>query len=103
MRGKFQIKDSVKAGVVIGKVDPETPAAEQHLAPGDVIVEVNRQPVATPEDVLAQAKALKADGRKIGAAAGRQCTGAGALCSAVGGLTDAFCRFRRCRGGDVLI
>ena len=45
LRVKFQIKDSVRAGVVIGKVDPETPAAEQHLAPGDVIVEINRQPV----------------------------------------------------------
>jgi serine protease Do len=63
-RGKFQIKDSVKAGVVIGKVDPDTPAAEQHLAPGDVIVEINRQPVASPEDVLKQSKALKAEGRK---------------------------------------
>ena len=50
--------------MVIGKVDPETPAAEQHLAPGDVIVEVNRQPVATPAEVVAQARALKADGRK---------------------------------------
>jgi serine protease Do len=63
-RGKFQIKDSVKAGVVIGKVDPDTPAAEQHLAPGDVILEVNRQPMAAPADVLAQAKALKGEGRK---------------------------------------
>jgi serine protease Do len=63
-RTKFQIKDSVKAGAVIGKVDPDSPAAEQHLAPGDVIVEVNRQPVAAPEDVETQTKALKAEGRK---------------------------------------
>ena len=64
VRGKFQIKDSVKAGVAIVKVDPESNAAEQHLAPGDVIVEVNRQPVASPEEVDKQAKALKAEGRK---------------------------------------
>ncbi len=63
-RGKYQIRDSVKAGVVIGKVDPESPAAEQHLAPGDVIIEINRQPVGAPEDVAKQAKALKAEGRK---------------------------------------
>ncbi len=63
-RGKFQIKDNVKAGVVIGKVDPDTPAAEQHLAPGDVIVEINRQPVTSPEDFARQSKALKAEGRK---------------------------------------
>ena len=63
-RVKFQIKDSVKSGVVIGKVDPASAAAEQHLAPGDVIVEVNRQPVTAPEDVMAKTKALKDEGRK---------------------------------------
>jgi serine protease Do len=63
-RAKFQIKDSVKAGVVIGKVEPASAAAEQHLAPGDVIVEVNRQPVAAPEDVVAKTKSLKGEGRK---------------------------------------
>ena len=63
-RVKFQIKDSVKSGVVIGKVDPASAAAEQHLAPGDVIVEVNRQPVTAPEEVMAKTKALKDEGRK---------------------------------------
>ena len=63
-RVKFQIKDSVKAGVVIGKVEPTSAAAEQHLAPGDVIVEVNRQPVAAPEDVVAKTRSLKGEGRK---------------------------------------
>jgi len=63
-REKYKIKDSVRSGVVIGKVDPESPAAEQHLAPGDVIVEINRQPVASPEDFVKQSKALKAEGRK---------------------------------------
>jgi serine protease Do len=63
-REKFKIKDSVKAGVVIGKVDPDTVAAEQRLSAGDVIVEVNRQPVSAPEDVLAKIKALKDEGRK---------------------------------------
>jgi serine protease Do len=64
VRGKFQIRDSVKAGVAIVKVDPDSPAAEQHIAPGEVIVEFNRQPVASPEDVERQAKALKSEGRK---------------------------------------
>ena len=63
-RVKFQIKDSVKSGVVIGKVDPASPAAEQHLAPGDVIVEVNRQPVTAPEEIMAKTKTLKDEGRK---------------------------------------
>jgi serine protease Do len=63
-REKFKIKDSVKGGVVIGKVDPDTVAAEQRLSAGDVIVEVNRQPVAAPEEVVAKIKALKDEGRK---------------------------------------
>lgn len=64
LRAKLQIKDSVKTGVAILKVDSDTPAAEQHLLPGDVILEVNRQPVNAPDEILAQMKTLKADGRK---------------------------------------
>jgi serine protease Do len=64
LRAKFQIKDSVKTGVAILKVDGDTPAAEQRLSAGEVILEINRQPVNAPEDLVAQTKALKADGRK---------------------------------------
>jgi serine protease Do len=64
LREKFKIKDSVKTGVAIVKVDSDTPAAEQRLAPGDVILEINRQAVNAPAEILAQTKALKADGRK---------------------------------------
>jgi serine protease Do len=64
VRGKFQIKDSVKAGVAIVKVDPDSPAADQHIAAGEVIVEFNRQPVGSPEEVEKQARALKGEGRK---------------------------------------
>jgi serine protease Do len=64
LRARFQIKESVKTGVAVIKVDSDSPAAEQRLAPGDVILEINRHAVAAPEDIVAQAKALKADGRK---------------------------------------
>jgi serine protease Do len=63
-REKFQIKDSVKTGVAIVKVDPDSPAAEQHIAAGEVIIEFNRQPVGSPEEVEKQAKALKSEGKK---------------------------------------
>ena len=63
-RAQFQIKESVKVGALISKVDPDSVAAERRLTPGDVIVEVNQQPVAVAEDVVKQTKALKADGRK---------------------------------------
>ncbi|MCI4677993.1 Do family serine endopeptidase [Rhodoblastus acidophilus] len=64
LRSKFRIRDSVKTGVAIVAVDGDSPAAEQHLAPGDVILEINRKPVNAPQDVAAAAKAIKAEGRK---------------------------------------
>ncbi|MBB4198552.1 serine protease [Rhodoblastus sphagnicola] len=63
-RGKFQIKDGVKVGALIVKVDSDTPAAEQKLTPGEIVTEINRTPVTRPEDVEAQVKALKADKKK---------------------------------------
>ena len=63
-RGKFQIKDSVKSGVVVVKVDPESAAAEQHIVAGDVLVEVARAPVEKLENVLTQLKVLKDAGQK---------------------------------------
>jgi Do/DeqQ family serine protease len=40
-------------GVVIQSVEPGGPAAEAGLQPGDVIQEVNRQPVRSPQDMRA--------------------------------------------------
>jgi serine protease Do len=47
------------AGVVINEIDPNSPAAQQGLQPGDVIEGINRQPVRTVADfnrLAAQAK-----------------------------------------------
>ncbi len=63
MRKRFSIKDTVK-GVLIAKVDPNSPAAEKRLAPGDVIVEVQQEAVATPDAVSKRIDALKKDGKK---------------------------------------
>jgi S1-C subfamily serine protease len=38
-------------GVVVASVDPAGPAAEAGIQPGDVIVEANRQPVRSAEDL----------------------------------------------------
>ncbi|MCW2274598.1 serine protease Do [Rhodoblastus acidophilus] len=62
-RGKFQIKEGV-AGALVIRVDPDSRAAEQKMAPGDVITEINRTPVARPDDVQAQLKVLKAEKKK---------------------------------------
>jgi len=64
LRAKFQVKDAVKAGALIIRVTPDSPAAEQKLAPGEIVVEINRSPVARPEDVDAQVKALRAEKKK---------------------------------------
>lgn len=46
-------------GVSIASVDPESQAGRAGLQPGDVIVSVDQQTVATPDDVVAAAKAGK--------------------------------------------
>jgi serine protease Do len=39
-------------GAVVSNVDPSSPAAEAGLAPGDVIQEINHQPVRTADDAV---------------------------------------------------
>ena len=48
-RGAFEIDDSVKQGVVITRLDPQSNAARAGLRPGDVVLEVNRARVDTPQ------------------------------------------------------
>jgi Do/DeqQ family serine protease len=49
-------------GVVVTEVDPDGPAAEAGLTQGDIIVEINRQPVKSPDDL--QKGLDKAGGKK---------------------------------------
>ena len=46
-------------GAVVVDVAPDSPASGAGLEPGDVIVEVNRQPVASAADYRKSAKSLK--------------------------------------------
>ena len=50
LREKYGLSDQVK-GVVITKVAPNSPAAEKQLQAGDVILEVDQKPVASPQEV----------------------------------------------------
>ena len=54
-RKKFSIDADIK-GVVVTEVEPDGPAAEKRIAPGDVITEAGRKPVASPADIPAQVK-----------------------------------------------
>ena len=46
-------------GAVIADIDAESPAAKAGLREGDVIQEVNKQPVRSAKDLLAISKKLK--------------------------------------------
>ncbi|MGO8834632.1 MAG: DegQ family serine endoprotease [Roseiarcus sp.] len=62
-RKTFRIKDGVK-GVVISSVEPNSPAAEKGLQPGEVIEEVNQLAVSQPGDVSKTIEGLKQAGKK---------------------------------------
>lgn len=63
LRQKYQIKDSVKAGVVVTEVDRDSSAADK-VQPGDVIVEINQEPVLNIDGLSSKAKAMKEAGKK---------------------------------------
>jgi serine protease Do len=63
LRSQFQIGKSVE-GVVITQVDPDSPAAQKRVKPGDVIVEVTQERVTDPQEVLARVEEVKKSGRK---------------------------------------
>jgi len=48
-RRAFEIDDSLKQGVVITRLDPQSNAAHAGLRPGDVVLEVNRVRIDTPQ------------------------------------------------------
>jgi serine protease Do len=63
LKKRFNIKDGVR-GVVVTKVDPNSPGADKRIQPGDVIVEVQQEPVNTPEALMKRIEAVKKDGKK---------------------------------------
>jgi serine protease Do len=62
-KDKFQLNPDQK-GVVITDVTPDSPAAERGLKPGDVIVEVQQEPVASPSDVQSRVDGVRKQSRK---------------------------------------
>jgi serine protease Do len=64
-RLKFSIKGSVVSGIVVTDVDPDSAAADKHIQPGEVIEEVNQDPVKSPADFTKKLQALKDEGKKL--------------------------------------
>ena len=51
-------------GVIVDEVDAAGAAAAKNIRPGDVVIEVGQEPVATPEEVVEKAEAAREAGRK---------------------------------------
>lgn len=62
LRLQYGIAKTV-SGVVIQSVDAKGPAAEKGLQQGDIIIEANQQPVASPQDLSASVAAASAKNR----------------------------------------
>lgn len=58
LRERFQVEEG---GVLVSSVEPGSPAFRRGLRPGDVILEVNRQPVQSRRDVLETLHAFPPD------------------------------------------
>jgi len=63
LRKRFSLKAETK-GVVVTGVDPDSPAADKRIQPGEVLLEVGQEPVANPADVMKRVDALKKQGKK---------------------------------------
>jgi serine protease Do len=62
-RRRFNVKDGIE-GVLVGQVDQNSTAAERRISAGDVIVEVQREPVKSLADIRKRIEALKSQGQK---------------------------------------
>ncbi|MEK9754627.1 MAG: PDZ domain-containing protein, partial [Rhodospirillaceae bacterium] len=63
VRERFKLKADAK-GAVVTKVDPDGPAGAKDIRPGDVIIEVSQEEIATPAEVRTKIAAAKKAGRK---------------------------------------
>ena len=63
LRKKYKIKDSLK-GAVVTKVEPGSAAAERRLSEGTVILEIEREQVASAADIEARVETLKKAGKQ---------------------------------------
>ena len=63
LRKRYGIAESIE-GVVVVAVEPNSPAAQKGVKPGDVIVEVTQEKVRQPQDVKTRLSAVRKSGRR---------------------------------------
>mgnify|MGYP001416681009 CR=1 FL=1 len=63
LRARYSLDAKVK-GVVVTEVDPQSPAGQKAIKPGDVIVEAAQDPVTTPADIARSVDKIRKAGRK---------------------------------------
>ena len=61
---RFNLPEDARGVIVVG-VDEDSPAAAKGVRPGDVILEVGHEPVATPADVKRRIQTLRREKRKV--------------------------------------
>lgn len=59
LRHRLDVPPEVKGGVVVTGVTPDSPLARAGLRPGDIVLEVSRQAVSTPDDIQRLYKSSK--------------------------------------------
>jgi serine protease Do len=60
-RRQFEIPPQIRGGALIVGVAPGSTAAEVGLKPGDVIIEINRQPIESADDAIAKSRDVQGD------------------------------------------
>jgi serine protease Do len=58
LRSRYAIARGV-SGVIITEIDPQGPAADKEVQPGDVVVEITHQKVGSPEEVTTRLETLR--------------------------------------------
>jgi serine protease Do len=64
LRSKYRLSKAVH-GVIVTQVDPDSEAGTKNFRAGDVIVEVQNQPVRSPGDVMKQIDVAEKAGKKV--------------------------------------
>ena len=62
LRAKFKIEEGIE-GAVVTNVDPDSPAADKRLQPGDIITEAGERKVVSPRDIAKRVSELEGQGR----------------------------------------